>query len=50
MKQNHKDFLDFFVTNGYKISLKGFLSNSYITINELLNMNFSKINLFLEYN
>ena len=33
---NSRDLAQFFVDNGYKISLKGFLSKEYITVNELL--------------
>jgi hypothetical protein len=33
---NPRDLAQFLVDNGYKISLKGFLSKDYITVNELL--------------
>ena len=44
-----QDFLRFFINNGYKISLKGFLSNEFINIEDILKTYFVKINLYLVY-
>lgn len=44
-----QEFLKFFVDNGYKISLDGFLSDNYISINDLMKTNFIKINLYLVF-
>ena len=44
-----KNFLYFFINNGYKISLNGFLSNEFVTIENLFLSNFSTINLFIKY-
>ena len=44
-----KNFLYFFTKNGYKISLNGFLSNEFITIENLFLSNFSTINLYIKY-
>ena len=43
------DFLRFFINNGYKISLNGFLSNEFINIEDILKTYFVKINLYLVY-
>ena len=43
------DFLRFFINNGYKISLNGFLSNEFINIEDILKTDFVKINLYLVY-
>ena len=44
-----QDFLQIFIQNGYKISLHGFLSNKYISITDLLKLNFDKIYLYIIY-
>ena len=44
-----QDFLRFFIINGYKISLNGFLSNEFINIEDILKTDFVKINLYLVY-
>ena len=44
-----QEFLKFFIDNGYKISLNGFLSNEYISIEDLMNTKFTNINLYLVY-
>jgi len=44
-----QDFLRFFINNGYKISLNGFLSNEFINIEDILKTYFVKINLYLVY-
>ena len=44
-----QDFLKFFVDTGYKISLNGFLSNEYISIEDLMKTNFITINLYLVF-
>ena len=47
-KSNPKEFIQFFIDNGYVISLKGFLDKTYITLDELLNKNI-QINIYLIY-
>ena len=42
-------FLELFVNNGYKISLNGFLSNSFISINQIMNIINIQINLYFIY-
>ena len=44
-----QDFLRFFIENGYKISLKGFLSNQFISVEDIMRTNFISINLYLVY-
>ena len=44
-----KNFLYFFTKNGYKISLNGFLSNEFVTIENLFLSNFSTIYLYIKY-
>jgi FkbM family methyltransferase len=44
-----EDFLKFFVNNGYQISLKGFLANDFISIEDLMKKKFKRINLYLVY-
>ena len=44
-----KNFLYFFIKNGYKISLNGFLSNEFVTIENLFLSNFSTIYLYIKY-
>ena len=44
-----QDFLRFFTENGYKISLKGFLTNEFITVEEIMRINFITINLYLVF-
>ena len=44
-----QDFLRFFINNGYKISLDGFLTNDFISIEDLMKIKFTKINLYLVY-
>ena len=46
---NPFDFLNFFITNGYKISLYGFLPNNFINIDELMSINLSSIFLYFIY-
>lgn len=41
---------EFFVDNGYKISLEGFLSKNYITVDELLNKTVIQINCYFIHN
>lgn len=40
-------FLQLFINNGYKISVKGFLTKSYVSINDIKKKN---INLYFIYN
>ena len=44
-----EDFLKFFVNNGYQISLKGFLTKEFISIEDLMKKKFKRINLYLVY-
>ena len=44
-----QDFLLFFTRNGYKISLKGFLSKQFISAEDIIRANFITINLYLVY-
>jgi FkbM family methyltransferase len=44
-----QNFLRFFSKNGYKISLNGFLTNMFITIEDLIKIDFISINLYLIY-
>ena len=46
-KTTQEEFLQFFIINGYKISLKGFLTNEFIEVEDLLDIKFSQINLYL---
>ena len=48
-KTKPKKFLSFFVENGYKISLEGFLTKKFIKIEKLLKLDFVRINLYLVY-
>ena len=42
-----EDFLKFFVNNGYQMSLKGFLTKEFISIEDLMKKKFKQINLYL---
>ena len=42
-----EEFLQFFVNNGYKISLNGFLTNEFVNIDDVLEIKNSRINLYL---
>ena len=44
-----QDFLRFFTENGYKISLKGFLTDEFISVEEIMKTNFITINLYLVF-
>lgn len=44
-----QDFLLFFTQNGYKISLNGFLTDKFISIEDIMRTNFITINLYLVY-
>ena len=44
-----EDFLKFFVNNGYQLSLKGFLTKEFISIEDLMKKKFKQINLYLVY-
>ena len=44
-----QDFLRLFTENGYKISLNGFLSKKFISVEELIQTNFVKIILYIIY-
>ena len=44
-----QDFLKIFIQNGYKISLKGFLSQEFISIEDLMKSHLTKINLYIIY-
>ena len=44
-----KNFLQFFLDNGYKISTDGFLSNNFVTIEQILKINTDYISLYLTY-
>ena len=44
-----QDFLRFFIENNYKISLNGFLSNQFISVEDIMRTNFISINLYLVY-
>ena len=44
-----QDFLRFFTQNGYKISLSGFLSEEFISIEDLMKTKFITINLYLVF-
>ena len=44
-----KDFLNFFIQNGYKISLSGFLANKYISVSDLFKLNIEVVNLYIEF-
>ena len=46
---NPKDFLKIFSQNGYKISLNGFLSRKFISIDDIIKAPLSKINLYIIY-
>ena len=48
-ERNAEHFLLFFINNGYKISLNGFLSNEFINIFDLLSIHFENINLYIIY-
>ena len=45
-----KDLVELFVNNGYKISLKGFLSKEYITADELYSKTKLQVNCFFIHN
>ena len=47
-KTDPNKFIQLFIRNGYKISLNGFLSNNYISINELMKIK-SQINCYFIY-
>ena len=44
-----QDFLKIFSQNGYKISLNGFLSRKFISIEDIIKSTLSKINLYIIY-
>ena len=44
-----QDFLRFFTENGYKISLKGFLTDEFISVEDIMRINFTSINLYLVF-
>ena len=44
-----QDFLRFFTQNGYKISLNGFLTKQFISVEDIMKTNFVTINLYLVY-
>ena len=44
-----QEFFQFFIDNGYKISLNGFLTNDFIDIEELMLIRASRINLYFVY-
>lgn len=44
-----QDFLRFFIQNGYKISLDGFLTNKFISVEDLIRTDFVIINLYIIY-
>ena len=44
-----QDFLRFFTQNGYKISLNGFLTKQFISVEDIMKTNFLTINLYLVY-
>lgn len=44
-----QDFLRFFTENGYKISLKGFLTDEFISVEDIMRTNFISINLYLVF-
>ena len=44
-----QDFLRFFTENGYKISLKGFLTEEFISVEDIMRTNFITINLYLVF-
>jgi len=48
-ESQEENFLKFFIRNGYKISLKGFLTDNFISIEDLMKRKFKKINLYLVY-
>lgn len=42
-------FFMFFIENGYKISLNGFLNNQFITVDDLIKANLKKVDLYIAY-
>ena len=48
-KTDSKKFIQIFLDNGYKISTEGFLSNNYISYDELLQITGYQINIYLVY-
>lgn len=44
-----QDFLRFFTQNGYKISVNGFLTKQFISVEDIMKTNFVTINLYLVY-
>ena len=44
-----QEFFQFFIDNGYKISLNGFLTNDFIDIDELMIIRATRINLYFVY-
>ena len=44
-----KKFLQYFIDNGYQISINGFLSKNFITIEQIIKINSDYINLYLTY-
>ena len=46
---NPREFAQFFVDNGYKISLKGFIDGNYISVNELMLKAGYQINCYFIY-
>ena len=49
-KTNPKKLIQIFIDNGYKISTEGFLSNNYISYDELIQITGYQINIYLVYN
>ena len=46
---NPRNFLKMFADNGYKISLKGFLSNSFVSVNQVMKLTKIQLNLYFIY-
>ena len=46
---NPRNFLKIFTDNGYKISLKGFLTNSFVSIDDVIKLNKVQLNLYFIY-
>jgi FkbM family methyltransferase len=44
-----QDFLRFFTENGYRISLKGFLTDEFISVEDIMRIKFITINLYLVF-
>lgn len=48
-KTDPRKFIQLFLNNGYKISISGFLSNDYISLNDLFQKFDYQINIYLIY-